>query len=293
MSLRLEMVQVARLAPKVLGESAELVEAFLRSGINPDGGFCNRGGRSDLYYTVFGLEALTALNAALPSAQVSTYLQGFGDGDGLDFVHLCCLARAWAGITKDLRAAPAAAIRRRIETYRSGDGGYSQSPGTPHGSVYAAFLAVGACQDLGAAPPDANVLLRSLESSRAADGGYANQPGSAAGLTTSTAAAVTLYRQFHCDPDPALADWLLRRCLPTGGFFASAAAPVPDLLSTATALHALAGLHVQLDPIRDACLDFLDTLWTNRGGFYGSWADDHLDAEYTYYGLLALGHLTD
>jgi hypothetical protein len=67
---------------------------------------------------------------------------------------------------------------------------------------------------------------------------------------------------------------------------------MPDLLSTATALHALAILQVPLAPIHDSCLDFIDTLWTNRGGFYGSWADDTLDCEYTYYGLLALGHLT-
>ena len=44
--------------------------------------------------------------------------------------------------------------------------------------------------------------------------------------------------------------------------------------------------------IRERCLDFLDTLWSAEGGFHGHWADDHLDAEYTFYGLLALGHLS-
>jgi len=43
--------------------------------------------------------------------------------------------------------------------------------------------------------------------------------------------------------------------------------------------------------IREPCLDFIDSLWVNRGGFYGTWDDDALDTEYTYYGLLALGHL--
>ena len=68
-------------------------------------------------------------------------------------------------------------------------------------------------------------------------------------------------------------------------------APVPDLLSTATALHALDAMHVDLKPLAEPCLDFLDSLWTNRGGFCGSWEDDALDCEYTYYALLALGHL--
>jgi len=37
-------------------------------------------------------------------------------------------------------------------------------------------------------------------------------------------------------------------------------------------------------------LDFIDSLWTAEGAFHGSWADDEPDAEYTFYGLVALGH---
>ena len=71
------------------------------------------------------------------------------------------------------------------------------------------------------------------------------------------------------------------------------AAPLPDLLSTATTLHALATMEVDLPAsLRERCLDFVDTLWSAQGGFHGHWADDHLDAEYTFYGLLALGHLS-
>ena len=42
---------------------------------------------------------------------------------------------------------------------------------------------------------------------------------------------------------------------------------------------------------KDSILDFIDSLWTAAGGFHGTWDDDDLDIEYTYYGLLALGHL--
>ena len=64
------------------------------------------------------------------------------------------------------------------------------------------------------------------------------------------------------------------------------------LLSTATALHALACMERPLsEDQRERCLDFVDTLWTAEGGFHGHWADDALDPEYTFYGLLALGHL--
>jgi len=80
---------------------------------------------------------------------------------------------------------------------------------------------------------------------------------------------------------------------PNCGFLAVPGAPLPDLLSTATALHALACLERRIpSTVHERCLDFIDTLWSADGGFHGHWADDHLDAEYTYYGLLALGHLS-
>src|SRR5688500_10262772 len=94
------MLQVARLAPKVLGdEAAQLVAQFLKSQQNEDGGFKDRKGKSDLDYTVFGLDALTALQQRIDSAQSRRYVESFGDGAQLDFVHLCALARCWAGIT--------------------------------------------------------------------------------------------------------------------------------------------------------------------------------------------------
>ena len=69
--------------------------------------------------------------------------------------------------------------------------------------------------------------------------------------------------------------------------------PAAHLLTTATALHALAALEVRLtEEQTERCLDFIDTLWNATGGFHGNWTDDYLDCEYTFYGLLALGHLS-
>src|SRR5882762_739719 len=117
MSLRLEMLQVARLACRVLGDSAELTRRFLYGQVNQDGGFKDRAGKSDLYYTVFGLQGLAALAVLDPEtndykpqalvqapefrdvlARTKRYLESFGRGEGLDFVHLCSLARCWAAV---------------------------------------------------------------------------------------------------------------------------------------------------------------------------------------------------
>ena len=286
------MLQVARLSPRVLGESSELVAAFLGQQLTPAGGFCDRAGAPDLYYTVFGLEGLIAVHHDPLSPATRSYLQTFGDGEGLDYVHLCCLARAWATITRAATGVPVSALAARIESFRTSDGGYNATPQASSGTAYAAFLALGAYQDLRVDPPDVHRLLRSLATLRSLDGAYGNQPQMPRGQTSATAAAIAVHRQLGETPDEALGDWLLARVHSQGGFTAAPDAPIPDLLSTATALHALATLQRPLDDVRDLCLDFVDTLWTNRGGFYGHWADEHLDCEYTYYGLLALGHLS-
>ena len=286
------MLQVARLAPRQLGESRDLVASFFRGSLNDDGGFRNRSGESDLYYTVFGLEGLVALQEPVPADVVAVFLSRFGDGEGLDLVHLASLARCWSLVSRGRMGIPAAGILERLARFRAADGGYAQAPGASESSVYASFLALGAHQDLGGEVPDAARVLAALGPLRARDGGYANRAEDAFGITTVTAAAVMLYRALDHPVEPHLGMWLLDRCHASGGFVAAPAAPIPDLLSTATALHALAALHVPLAGVQDACLDFVDSLWTNRGGFYGTWADDELDCEYTYYGLLALGHLT-
>jgi hypothetical protein len=286
------MLQVARLAPKPLGDAADSVVTFLRNQLNDDGGFKDRAGASDLYYTVFGLDGLLALRADLPGSRVHTYLQSF-DPSKLDFVHVSCLARCYAALPPDLRAtAPREAILARVESFRAADGAYNAAPNSKFGTLYGCFLALGAYEDLGLPIPDPQALLTCADHLRADDGGYANQRDLPVGLTPSTAAAATLMRHLGRAPDPALAQWLLARCHPEGGFFATPLAPIPDLLSTATALHALAGMHADFSHLKEPCLDFLDTLWSSQGAFYGNWSDDALDCEYTFYALLSLGHLS-
>jgi hypothetical protein len=284
------MLQVARLSPKLLADAAALVEQFVRGQMNADGGFNDRGGASDLYYTVFGLECLMALRADLPAAKVIPYLQMFGEGVGLDLVHLACLARCWADVKTT--SENAGAIAERIERHRAADGGYNATIGANNGTVYGTFMALGAYQDLKLAMPRQEKILECIAANQTEDGAYANHPAMPVGLTNATAAAATMLRQFQQPVDQRVGEWLLERVHRDGGFLAAPQAPIPDLLSTATALHALAGLHMDFENIKEACLDFIDTLWTPRGSFFGHWGENILDCEYTYYGLLALGHLS-
>lgn len=375
MSLKLAMRQAARRAPQLLGESAELVRRFVRSRQNPDGGFQDRAGRSDLYYTVFGLDALDAFEETPDLATLESFLRSFGTGDTLDFVHLTCLARCWSALPGKLPDATRQALLKRLRTYRAEDGGFAPTPAAPHSTAYACLLGgealqtleseaedltqrrkgksdgakeanmlplssststggrlakvwrkiglyfpiLGKFQDPAASagqmnrspttnrqsarrsPPLASIFnrkffisrraLRLMAQFRSADGAYSNEPGLPLGSTTATAAAVTILCELGAPVPTEIAPWLLARCHPRGGFCATPQTPLPDLLSTAVALHALAALGAPLAAVNEPCLNFIDTLWDSAGGFHGHWADDALDVEYTFYALLALGHL--
>jgi len=300
-TLRQTLLQAAGRVRATRPDVAARAAAFVRACACPGGGFADRSGRADLYYTVFGLQTLAACepdnSRADDSNDSRAYLARFDPAD-LDFVHLCCLARCRALLSD----APSAEVREslpaRLETFRAADGGYSHMPGAAHGTAYGAFLALGAWEDAGARLPDVDRLAESLARLRAADGGYANVPGAETGLVPSTAAAVVTLAALGRTVDDATVEWLLAQQRPTGGWPAAPAVPTADLLSTATALHALAAAGGSLEETaRAAARAFVESLAeeatgsSGPAGFRGHPAERRADCEYTFYALLALGHL--
>ena len=291
MSLRLQMLQVARRGALSLGESLPAVCAFARSRITEGGMGLDRDQRPDLYYTIFAIALLQALDEPIPTLSIREQLLSYAEGASLDFIHLGALARCWAAIGHYPREL-AAGILHNIEHYRTLNGGYDGERGAAFGTAYGGFVALGSYQDLGVPIPEPLRLVQSLKYLETPDGGWGNAPNLRAGSTNASAAAITLLHQLEIPVNETTGRWLLAQVHSSGGFLAMPMAPIPDLLSTATALHALGCLNVDLPSrIKEQCLDFLDSLWTADGGFHGHWADDFLDVEYTFYGLLALGHL--
>ena len=80
MTIRLDMRRMVSRAGDALGDSLDAVRGFLRRQLAPDGGFQGRDGRSDLYYTVFGLEASLTLGVDVSHDRINAYLDGFADG---------------------------------------------------------------------------------------------------------------------------------------------------------------------------------------------------------------------
>ena len=292
MSIRHEMTRAARRARDILPDPDRTAD-YVRSQLTDAGGFADKAGKADLYYTVFGLQAAAALDAELPFDRVREYLESFADGSGLDLVHLSCLARAWADLPgAAMSPAAATALREKLIAHRSEDGGFALIPGSA-GSVYGCFIAVGGLQDLDTQPDALDRLETFLASLRTAGGGTVNETALPFPATPSTAAALTLQASlgFHAPQDSK--DWLARQQDPCGGFHAVEGAPICDLLSTATAIHALALTGQPLAQNSERTLDFVLRLrGDDHGGFGASTLDATADVEYTAYALVALGHLT-
>ena len=291
MSTRLEMLQVARLAPRLLSDATDLVGEFTYSQIHPKGGFVDRAGDPDLYYTVFGMDCLVALKQPIPREGMIGFLKSFGTGEVLDLIHSCALLRCWANLG-DPPPEVAAAVLAKVENHRAEDGGYHVTPGRARGSCYGNFLALGAYEAVGRPLPNPELVLANIHNLATQDGGFNDEPGLPLGTMPATAAAVAVCRALGHHLPPSVGLWMLQQHNPEGGFFAVPGAPMPDLLSTAVCLHAMSLLKVPTDTVKEPCLDFIDSLWVNRGAFFGNWGDEHLDCEYLFYALLALGHLS-
>jgi hypothetical protein len=91
-----DMLETARRGATCLGAGRPRVVAFLEGRLQPDGGFRGRGPARDLYYTAFAIDSLQALDAPDALRPTAGFLDAFGTGDTLDFMHLVSLARCRA-----------------------------------------------------------------------------------------------------------------------------------------------------------------------------------------------------
>jgi geranylgeranyl transferase type-2 subunit beta len=281
--------------------------AYLRAAQNADGGFPDREGNSDLYYTGFGLRGLGVLDAL--TLDVCEKAAGFlrtsltQSASVVDFFSLlyACLLVQASGGPDVLANSPEDWPERTaalLETFRTPDGGYSKTPGGASGSTYHTFL-VGLCyQLLGKSLPDPAAIVRFVASRRREDGGFVEIAPMRRGGTNPTAAAMGLLQLTAPHGDALLGEsrggvvgFLTEMASVEGGLRANARAPLADLLSTFTAswtLHQLGAL----DGIDgDEARAFAEWAERPEGGFHGGVWDEGHDVEYTFYGLGILGLL--
>ena len=244
-----------------------------------EGGFPDRAGNSDLYYTLFGMFLAEALETKQVLPALKDYVSGNTrkqDRQGIDLFCMTILSGSlFPGDTGNERFA--GEIRRITENTRMLQTGY-----TPF-LVILSLLSVhdyaGAALALksmgeytsGADKPCTVVAARQMVTYLKSGKRASNTGNSIQGAAGYTGPFNSFYRE-------------------NGGFAALAHTREPDLLSTATALFVLRFMDFDLRMIRPGCLDYINGLYRD-GGFAAVGPDNDTDVEYTFYGLLALGAL--
>lgn len=246
------------------------VKMYTLSAQTASGGFVDKAGKADPYYTLFGVLVAESLDLHETFAPIRDFVIETMEQPSLSDVHLHCIAiigsRLGIGMvnSEPFRSAVRQRIRLQMRQQKT----------------YNAFLSLLTCYYI----KDywgLYAIRRQLSTLRLADK-----------LPCSVLAALAvLHHSFH-NPVGSLVERIFGYYDRHGGFRATLSSPVSDLLSTAVALYALRFAGADLRQIRPNSLGFVDTLYCD-GGFSATHLDHGPDIEYTFYGLLALGALAE
>jgi geranylgeranyl transferase type-2 subunit beta len=249
------------------------------------GGFAGRRGPADLYYTGFAARALDALGVMEPgiARDLSAYLRRQKPNNIIDQ-----LSQLSGLLLVGKNCLDTKKIFEFTEGFRVEDGGYAKARNGKTGSTYHTFLAA-LCYDLfGKKPPRLDEIHYFLKGQNRKDGGFCEFPSATHSSTNATAAGISTAELLGLRGNGMIQkgkDYLLSMRDSSGGWIASKHAPLPDLLSTYTALSAL-GASGGLDShILVNALCFTKPCERSGGGFVAGHWDNQVDVEYTYYGL--------
>ncbi len=290
----LQMVLLLRNALDLLDEQGQTeVFQFLKSQQNEDGGFMDRGGRSDLYYSLFGMLLLEAWGmghrAELPepvegSSQLGTWnleletkLKHFVEHQSASqvpgFIEQCCLAL----LQKELKISRFS----RIRTLAKISGSFSKERHSINLSYrsFVLFLTLDAVLPFrGLLQQFSGNMLSRVEVNE-------HSPCS------EIAAKVFLLKMLGKDGSDEQ-QLLISFASESGGFRAFQHLELADILSTAVALFALKNADCDIRLLTPDCLEFIQQNFAD-GAFLSGDGDPTTDLEYTFYGLLALGTLAN
>jgi hypothetical protein len=265
---------------------------YVRSKRKADGGYAGPGNRSDLYYTFFALADIVFLGSAVDIKPTKRYISTFGEGESLDLVHLCCLMRCHNLLA--MAATPSlkpGRLGRFLQTRR-----YAKTlkllkrKAEDAVRVYDLFLVAQTGRELGVDLVSKEKVRSVLEHAVRDTGGFSD-PNTASGTTTVTAAASWLHLWMDGAVPPKTVDWFATVKTKAGGFRANSKAPIPDLLSTASAIQALSWAGETLGAATPHVLEFVESCWMDDGSFGANSVCPSGDVEYMYYGLSSLANL--
>jgi len=244
------------------------IKKYLLRSFTKYGGFADRGGKTDIYYTLFGCFVAEALSIKEVFPQLKTFVKKSVEEESLSGINLFSVAILYAKLfvvdSNTLR------LRKLV-----GD-----ELAKAKNQEYFNFIGLLTLYYL----EDYRNLLKLRKRLKA----LSNQSDIPCSMAAAEAVISKVLDRSTNNAEEKLKTFYREN----GGFVALQKAPVTDLLSTAVALYALQFVDGDIKEIKPDCLTFVDGLYLN-GGFRATDLDYDIDIEYTFYGLLALGALSE
>ena len=266
-------------------ESLERITHFVKSQKTEEDIFINKNNTPDLYYTMFGWLLSYVLGIHTDDKKTSAYINQQKTTD-LDFIHYAafircrllqkCLSKRFFALGLG-RLFPVPV--RPLYTF-------SRFPHDDVESPYSRFVWLSMIEDANQKIRNKTELKTTLMKYHVPEGGFSNDKENQSATTNATVAALSILGQLYGYTVNKDVLYLKALQQESGGFSVAPHSPIPDLLSTATALFSL---HCYQVKPKISPRDFIEAHWLDSGGFSATLLEDTSDVEYTFYALLALG----
>jgi prenyltransferase beta subunit len=297
------MIVFLRNAIDLLDEQGrEEILQFILSQQKPDGGFMDRGGRSDLYYSLFGGLIMRAAEkesevrspkseGAQPitrNPQPATTPPEFVEGAILKLQHFIA-SQSNAEVPGFIEKCCLILLQKELKTKRTSRVisilSLGKSFWKERYSINLSYRSFVLFLTLDAVLPFPGILKLAAKRFSAQTTIDQHSPCS------EVAAKVFLQKMMN-QKESKDQDLLKSFACQTGGFKAFAHLDEADMLSTAVALFSLDFAGCDLRLLKPECLHFIQQNFA-EGAFLSGDGDQAADVEYTFYGLLALGVLSN
>lgn len=249
------------------------IQTFIHTQQNGSGGFTDRGGVPDAYYSLFGFFLARAIKLNESETRLKAFIRKDEKRLKKNLINRCCIAiiekETGSGMIKKFIR-----LSGILFNFLSGAGGMSSS--------YQYFMILLTLDAYSLNNSLTRLIVRSLLRKREFTGDMMTCPVQAARLVVKLKLGLDAQKEIE----------RIKRFFDNErGFKAFLNASQADLLSTAVSLFALKTGNSDLLPVRHTCLMLLQENYQS-GAFIAGNGDYERDTEYTFYGLLTLGLLT-
>lgn len=249
-------------------QSIDNMKTFVKQQQTDKGGFADRAGKCDLYYSLFGCFLAEALEMEEVLLSLKEYVKNVIGNQTVNGVHLHVAAILYIKLF-DITTFP---IDFKEKVYQD------LLLQNKKQEIYTGFMSMLTFYYL----EDYYGLYRVGKHLK----GISNRTS----MPCSVASAQLILQKCFGKPILSMEKLLHSFYRNDGSFNAITGAPTGDLLSTGVALYAFRLANSDIRIIAPDCLRYVDALFTG-GGFCATVYDVQPDVEYTFYGLLAVGSL--